>query len=201
MRIGIDFDNTIVCYDALFRRVALEQNLIPAELPHSKNAVRDHLRAAGKDDIWTAMQGDVYGQRMLEAHAFPGVLACIARLVAARVPVFIVSHKTQYPYLGPQYDLHEAALAWMTANGVFDALQVGLPRDNVFLELTKQAKLRRIAMLRCTHFIDDLPELLGDPEFPAGVRRLLFDPNDQHPHGACDARLASWGKVSELMAA
>jgi len=29
--IGVDFDNTIVCYDALFHRVARERGLAPAE--------------------------------------------------------------------------------------------------------------------------------------------------------------------------
>jgi hypothetical protein len=202
IRIGIDFDNTIVCYDTLFRRVALEQDLIPADLPENKGEVRDYLRAAGKEDVWTAMQGDVYGKRMLEAPAFPGVLDCLARFVKADIPVFIVSHKTRFPYLGPKYDLHEAALAWLTRHGIFDPGRIGLPCEHVFLELTKQAKMGRIATLKCTHFIDDLPELLGDLEFPAGVIRLLFDPNDHHPHNPCYARLASWGKVPpELMAA
>jgi len=45
----------------------------------------------------------------------------------AQIPVFIVSHKTQFPYLGPKYDLHEAALAWLTKNGVVDPKRVALP--------------------------------------------------------------------------
>lgn len=200
LRIGVDFDNTIVCYDALFHRVAREQGLIPADVPVSKGAVRDHLRAIGQEDVWTAMQGDVYGKRMLEAHAFPGVLDCLRRLVQVSIPVFIVSHKTRHPYLGPKYDLHEAALAWMTQQGIFDPSSVGLPRAHVFLELTKQAKLQRIAALQCTHFIDDLPELLGDTEFPSGVERLLFDPNDQFLDSPCQ-RLASWSNLGGLMAA
>jgi hypothetical protein len=202
VRIGIDFDNTIVCYDTLFRRVALEQGLIPTDLPNNKGAVRDHLRAAGKEDLWTAMQGVVYGKRMNEAHAFPGVLDCLARLVRLDVPVFIVSHKTRFPYLGPKYDLHESALDWLKNQGVFDPAQIGMPREHVFFELTKPAKLGRIAALHCTHFIDDLPEILGDPDFPEGVQRLLFDPNDHHLAPPCCERLTSWRNVpSELLAA
>src|SRR5262245_43078397 len=45
MLIGVDFDNTIVSYDALFHRIATERDLIPADLPVNKTAVRDHLRA------------------------------------------------------------------------------------------------------------------------------------------------------------
>lgn len=64
MRLGIDFDNTIVCYDELFHRVALEQGLIPADLPVNKSEVRNHLRRVGKEPLWTEMQGSVYGARM-----------------------------------------------------------------------------------------------------------------------------------------
>ena len=42
MIFGFDFDNTIVTYDELFYKVAIENALIPAELPRSKLAVRDY---------------------------------------------------------------------------------------------------------------------------------------------------------------
>ena len=51
--IGIDFDNTIVCYDDVFARVAVELGLVPPKVATSKTAIRDHLRAAtdaGADD-------------------------------------------------------------------------------------------------------------------------------------------------------
>ena len=201
LRVGIDFDNTIVCYDDVFHRVALEQRLIPADLPAEKAAIRDHLRAAGNEDAWTAMQGYVYGKRMIAAAAFPGVLEFLARLVRTKIPVFIISHKTRHPYLGPKYDLHEAAYAWLDKNGIFDPQRIALPRDQVFFELTKQAKLQRIRAAGCTHFIDDLPELLGEPEFPGGVVRLLFDPNDAHRDDPIFTRLLSWHHVPHELAA
>ena len=34
--VGIDFDNTIVCYDRLFRRLAVERGLIDAGVPAAK---------------------------------------------------------------------------------------------------------------------------------------------------------------------
>ncbi|MBI2360879.1 MAG: hypothetical protein HYV04_18575 [Deltaproteobacteria bacterium] len=74
MRIGIDFDNTIVCYDQMFHRIALERGLIPASLPATKGHVRDMLRRMGREEEWTEMQGQVYGKRLHEAEPFPGVL-------------------------------------------------------------------------------------------------------------------------------
>jgi len=44
VRIGIDFDNTIVSYDTLFHRVALERGLIPISVPANKISVREYLR-------------------------------------------------------------------------------------------------------------------------------------------------------------
>lgn len=202
LRIGIDFDNTIVCYDAIFHRVALEQGLIPASLPVSKGSVRDYLRAMDKEDAWTAMQGYVYGVRMIDAEAFPGVLDFFRRLVRQGVDVAIVSHKTRHPYLGPKYDLHQAALDWLEKNGFFATEGIGLPRGQVFLELTKQQKLERIRSLGCTHFIDDLPEFLAEPSFPPGVQQLLFDPKDEYPTIVQFPRAKSWGQLEkDLLAA
>lgn len=201
MRIGVDFDNTIVCYDGLFHRVALEEGLIPASLPADKGSVRDYLRKIGREDAWTAMQGTVYGARMLEASAFPGVLDFFRRAVRGGLDICIVSHKTRHPYLGPKYDLHEAAAGWLERTGFFDGDDIGMTRGQVFFELTKQEKLRRIGATRCTHFIDDLPELLAEPEFPREASRILFDPTDtcEAPSGV--GRVRSWKEIEEKLLA
>ena len=77
--IGVDFDNTIVCYDDVFGRVAIERGLVPAAVASSKTAVRDHLRAIGQEDRWTELQGIIYGPRMVDAPMFPGVAEFFAR--------------------------------------------------------------------------------------------------------------------------
>lgn len=199
MIIGIDFDNTIVAYDALFHRVALEEGLIPADLPVNKTAVRDHLRATGREERWTEMQGVIYGQRIAEAEPFPGALAFFRTCHQGRIPVRIISHKTRQPYLGPPCDLHAAARAWLHANGFLDPAVTGLDEDAVFLEETKAAKLNRIAECRCTHFIDDLPELLGDPAFPAGLVRCLFDPRSVHPTVGDILRFTGWSSLHAIL--
>ena len=40
-KIGIDFDNTLVIYDQLFYKVAIERNLIPLEKVRSKLEIRN----------------------------------------------------------------------------------------------------------------------------------------------------------------
>lgn len=197
MHIGVDFDNTIVCYDALFHRVCREKELVPATVPASKSEVRNYLRRAGREDDWTAMQGYVYGARMSEAEPFPGVSEFFAACRLANLPVSIISHKTRHPYLGEQYDLHRAALGWLEQQGFFDERGSGLPRGNVFFELTKEEKLNRIRERGCTHFIDDLPEFLLEPAFPTATQRVLFDPNEHYADSPDYLRFKTWTAIRE----
>ncbi len=174
MRIGLDFDNTIVSYDTLFHKVAREQGFIPDNLPVNKNAVRDHLRAQGIEPVWTAMQGYVYGARMNEAMAYPHAIATIEALGKAGHELFIISHKTRTPYEGPPYDLHEAARGWI-ATHLNDAHGKPLiPPERAYFNETKPEKIARIGELHCDAFLDDLPEILLHEGFPANTHRYLF---------------------------
>lgn len=162
----------------------------------SKNAVRDRLRADGREDRWTEMQGTVYGARMAEAAAFPGVEQFFAGCRRAGLPVFIVSHKTRKPYRGEPHDLHRAARNWLELQGFLAADRIGLSADAIFFEETLEGKLARVGELGCTHFIDDLPELLGHAAFPANVERILFDPNGAHGGETRYMPARSWAELS-----
>lgn len=194
--IGIDFDNTIVCYDALFHTLAREQGLIDAGLPVSKGAVRDALRAQGREETWIAMQGEVYGGRILEADMFAGVKDFFISCRAQGYALYIVSHKTRHPFRGPQYDLHQAALDWLRHKAFIDAAEALLPAEHVHLELSKADKHARIAALGCAYFIDDLPEFLLDAGFPASSERLLFDPAGSYT-GHDLTRYSSWQALKD----
>ncbi len=195
MRIGVDFDNTIVCYDRLFYRAAVERSLIPVSLPADKESIRNYLRQQGREDQWTGLQGLVYGERINEAESFPGVAAFFLECRCREIPVFVVSHKTQWPVRGPRVDLHQAARGWLKSHRFHDDTEIGLAADRVFFAETKQGKLQQIADLRCTHFIDDLPEFLLEQDFPAGVDRILFDPWNRHMDGGPLTRVPDWQTV------
>jgi hypothetical protein len=182
VHIGIDFDNTIVCYDGVFHAAALERGLITREVATDKTAVRDCLRAAGREDDWTELQGYVYGMRMALASLYPGVVAFIRAARAAGAQVSIVSHKTRWPYRGAQCDLHAAAHRFLDDHGFFDPARVGLVAQSTFFEVTKEEKLARIGRVGCTHFVDDLPEFLVEPGFPKRTQRILFDPGNRYPN-------------------
>jgi hypothetical protein len=200
MRIGIDFDNTIACYDGVFHTAALERGLIPAELGRDKNSVRDYLNSAGRNDDFTELQGHVYGVRMDLVAAYPGFSDFLAAARATGHELFIISHKTRHPILGPMHDLHAAARGFLATRGLVgdDASQINPAR--VFFELTKEDKVARVAALRCEVFVDDLPEILAMPGFPNGMRRILFDPENQFEKvkgHTCDfQRSSSWATIT-----
>jgi hypothetical protein len=194
MRIGIDFDNTIACYDGVFHAAALERGLIPADLGRDKNSVRDYLNGAGRADAFTELQGYVYGARMDLAAPYPGFADFVGAARQAGHDLFIVSHKTQHPIRGPQHDLHAAARGFLKAQGLVGKAGSIAP-DHVFFELTKEAKAARVAALRCEVFIDDLPEIFALPDFPRTARPVLFDPADQFRDMKLD-RCLSWAAIA-----
>ncbi len=193
MHIGLDFDNTIVSYDALFHKVALEGGWITNEVPVSKVSVRDHLHSKGQEPIWTEMQGYVYGARMDEAVAYPSVLQCLTWAREQRIPVSIVSHKTRHPFSGKQYDLHQSARHWIELY-LTDATGPLVIPECIYFEITKDSKVKRIADIGCTVYVDDLPEILLAPEFPPSTNKILFDP-DHHHHAQDLSRASHWDDI------
>jgi hypothetical protein len=198
MRIGIDFDNTIACYDGVFHAAALERGLIAPDLPRDKNSVRDFLNGAGQKDAFTELQGYVYGSRMDLVSPYAGARDFILAARRAGHDLFVVSHKTRHPMMGPAYDMHAAARGFLKAQGLFG--KTAIPEDQAFFELTKEEKVARATHLGVDAFIDDLPEILAMDGFAPAVRRILFDPESHFPDGGWKGRSferhGSWAAIS-----
>jgi hypothetical protein len=175
LRIGIDFDNTIIAYDAVFCAAAKRRGLIAPAFMGSKQAVRDTIRLLPDGELsWQRLQGEVYGKGIGGATMIAGVDAFLRRCRAEGCAVAVVSHKTEFGHHDPdRVNLRQAALGWMRAQGLFDG-DYGISLDDVYFEGTRTKKLERIAALGLTHFIDDLEEVLTDPRFPPTVQRILF---------------------------
>jgi hypothetical protein len=195
-RLGVDFDNTLVCYDEVFGRAARELDLVPGGA--SKLQVREALRRAGREEAWIELQGHVYGTRMDEARAFPGALEALCTVRARGHEVFIVSHRTLHPARGPAHDLHQAARDWILHHLRRDGRPV-VEADHVYLETTREEKVRRIGELGCDVFVDDLPEVLQSADFPAATRRILFDPDGGHSPSLGLQRLRAWSELPRLL--
>lgn len=192
--IGVDFDNTIISYDKLFLETAITNGLVPPEMPADKNKIRNFLRDKEKEDRWTLLQGEVYGKRLNNASVFPGVKKFFRFCLDCGIGICIVSHKTRIPYLGPKYDLHRAANDWLDKEGFFSKDKIGLDKQSVYFELTKANKISRIGSLGCSHYIDDLPEILSDERFPGHVQKLLFDYSGKYTQSLLD-RFLSWDDI------
>jgi hypothetical protein len=194
-RIGIDFDNTLIDYDEVFRTLARERGLVGPALVGGKEAVRAAVRALTDGETqWQRLQGAVYGRGIAAAVMFEGADAFLRRARAEGHEVLIVSHKTEFGHFDATcLNLRDAALAWMEQKGFFQADGLGVPAENVHFSATRSEKLERIGRLGITHFIDDLPEVLDDPAFPAGIVKILF--TNGVPAGRADA-FAHWREIA-----
>ncbi|MEM7620835.1 MAG: haloacid dehalogenase-like hydrolase [Pseudomonadota bacterium] len=198
MRLGLDFDNTIVSYDLLFHQVAVEHGLVPRETEQTKLAVRTYLRNADKEDEWTILQGRVYGEKMPGAIPFEGALNTIRTLRQLGIEIFIISHRTRYPYLGERFDLHEAAQNWVN-HFLLDDVGPLVNAENIYFHEEKAQKIDRIAQLNCDVFVDDLPEILMADTFPAKTFKILFDPRLQAASSPDYTILSAWPDLINLL--
>lgn len=179
MIIGIDFDNTIASYDELMHRLAVAWGLISAKLPRNKKLIRDTIRALPDGESkWRGLQTHSYGPGMHDACPMEGVKEFLADCRTRHIPVWIVSHKTEFANFGdPTVNLRAAALDWMEREGLLDSEAFGITRDQVFFEDTREDKVARIKSLKITHFIDDLEETFLENAFPREVNRILLAPH------------------------
>jgi hypothetical protein len=195
LRIGLDFDNTIINYDDVFCAIARNWGLVERDFTGRKQAVRDAVRLLpGGELAWQRLQGQVYGKGISEAKMVTGVETFIRRCRAEGCEVVVVSHKTEYGHYDlDRVNLRQAALGWMTLHGLIDGIRA-IPLENVYFEATREEKLNRIAALSLTHFIDDLKEVLSEVSFPPNVERILLAEDEQRataPYMVCP----SWRDV------
>jgi hypothetical protein len=197
LRIGLDFDNTIITYDAVFLATARKWALVGADFIGGKQAIRDAIRLLPDGELsWQKLQGQVYGKGLAQAEMVEGVDAFLRRCRASNVPVTIVSHKTEFGHHDPdRINLRDAARAWMSEHGFFQTGGYGIAPDAVYFESTRQDKIARIAQVGCSHFIDDLEEVLCDPTFPSEVERILF--SDVAPASGLCIVCPTWRQIEE----
>src|ERR1700688_2747879 len=139
LRIGIDFDNTLINYDDVFFATAKRGGLIGSGVPSRKRDVRDAIRKLPDGELtWQRLQGQVYGKGIAEAAMAAGVKAFLHRCCVEGCVVVIVSHKTEYGHYDPdRVNLRKAALDWMAAQGLFGDSHA-IPPENVYFESTRR---------------------------------------------------------------
>ncbi|NDC38198.1 MAG: hypothetical protein EBZ48_09115 [Proteobacteria bacterium] len=196
MRIGLDFDNTIVCYDRAIARLADDLFDLPPDLPRTKLALRGFLRHTNRESEWTVFQGALYGPGMAYAEPFEHALETIQTLRDAGHSLCIVSHRSRRPYAGYPYDLHAAARGWVEER----LANIGLIKNEMaHFHETREQKIVAVRDMHCEAFLDDLPEVLEDDNFPSACRAILFDPESSYIQSKC-VRVECWSAIPHLLA-
>lgn len=197
MIIGLDFDNTIVSYTGAIETLSTSIPDLPNDISRTKVGLRDYLRKSGREAEWTAFQGRLYGPGMKYAIPFPGAVDAMIRLKDMGHQLKIISHRSRHPYAGPNYDLHQEGSTWIHKH----LMSQGLFTEDysfVFLE-SKNEKIKEIIASRCNFFLDDLPEVLDDSNFPVDTKAILFDPYHNYAGISNFARALSWDHFSKIV--
>lgn len=178
LRIGVDFDNTLIRYDEVFRDLAVERGWLPARTAASKDAVKRGLLARDGNDLrWQALQAEAYGPRIARAKAHEGFFAFLEAARGRGDEVFIVSHKSERSHYDPSVELRTAALRWLKDNRVVENGHPDpslIPASRVVFAATRDEKVAAIASLGLDLFVDDLREVLEHPRFPKSTAAFHF---------------------------
>jgi hypothetical protein len=201
MRIGLDFDNTVIRYDEVFQQAAKQRGLLEACFSGTKQQVRDAIRREPDGELkWQALQGYVYGKGIEHASLFSGVPEFLRRARKDGHTILIVSHKTEYGHFDPdRINLRGAALGWMEARGFFSDQGFSVVRNDVHFASTRPEKVSRIADLKCDFFVDDLEEVLADPDFPSSVQRILLSASAVTAEGLPYSICRDWPAIEEMI--
>src|SRR5271170_5648007 len=118
-RIGVDLDNTLIDYEAVFRSLARERGLVAPEFIGGKDDIREVARATPDGDVeWQRLQGAVYSKGIRQAVLFEGAGTFLCRARDQDCEIVIVSHKTEFGHFDPdRVNLRSAALEWLEQQG------------------------------------------------------------------------------------
>jgi len=198
LKIGVDFDNTIACYDHVFAHGARSQKLIFDDLVFSKSDVKQNILSGADGDInWQKLQGQIYGKFMHKASVFPGFAEFLSLAKLRGHQVYIVSHKTEFGHFDEErISLPDEARKWLIANEFVGKKSSMIADEDVFFEPTRELKIERIKALGCTHFIDDLEEVLNEATFPDHVKKYLFTSGHNNEQRSLPYSTGSWRSIT-----
>ena len=190
MIVGFDFDNTIISYEKLFKKIAYKKKLVPKNIKSNKSAIKEYLIKKNKEKEWTILQGEVYGRYIMDAKIYIGVKKIMSSLSKNKIKFYIISHKTKFPYQGKKINLHMAAKKWINKNLLRNDNSINLSIKDVFFENSIKKKISRINKLRCNIYVDDLPKILE--LLPKEVMKILFTPNKKNQQKKSIINMNKW---------
>lgn len=172
-RIGIDLDNTLIDYSDAARYLAWEENIADV-------ASLSELRALYRESDnqkWQYFQARLYTDGLEYATPAIDSMAFMAEARELGAQLSIVSHKTlATPAKFGARDLRKPALDWLRRVKIIPEF---ITEDQVFFCTSQKDKIKKVSDLKLDWFIDDLREVLDNPDFPAHTVRWLYAPGSE----------------------
>ena len=156
MIVGIDFDNTIIDYDNLFIKAAINHGWLDDRLLTKKEVKQGLVDKYGEDSKWQILQAEVYGKCITDADLFTDCREFIKFLVSSGSTVYIVSHKTEFSNFDGKTRLIKPAIKWLVEKKLIGS-QGLLPVQQVSFHPTREEK----TLLLCNALTDSLKMPLG----------------------------------------
>mgnify|MGYP001157413193 CR=1 FL=1 len=197
MIVGFDFDNTIISYEKLFKKIAYKKKLVPKNIKPNKSSVKEYLVKKNREREWTILQGEVYGTHIMHAKIYAGVKKVMKSLSKNRIKFYIISHKTKFPYRGKKVNLHLAARKWIYKNIIVKDNSINFSKKDIFFEESIKEKISRIKKLKCNIYVDDLIKILD--LLPKSVIKVLFDYNQKNKKKRSIVIIKKWTELNKII--
>ncbi len=189
MLIGIDLDNTIAIYDEAIRELPDGSNFT------CKQDYSNFLINNGKNDLWTELQGSLYGPLMKYASIAKNFKLAVRYFAIKNYEITIISHRTKYPYKGKKYNLHVYANKWIEDN-LIELFEIYKIRYSIYLCETKNEKIIKIKENNCNYFIDDLQSIYDDSNFPRQKTKFILYSNKKNE---LVKNMENWEEIKEII--
>ena len=88
-------------------------------------------------------------------------------------------------------------MKWLKKHHFFDEKGLNWDSKKVFFEDTKEDKIKRIHSLNCTHYIDDLPEILE--LIDTKIQCILYNPVDNKKERSSFKTMNHWNNLEKIM--
>jgi hypothetical protein len=190
---GFDLDNTLFNYDTAFRELAARDPRLKNVKSFEKNAIKGFLRENYGERAWTEVQGIIYTGYL----EYVDVDSCAINLlneISINHSVKIMSHKSQYPAIGPAIDMRKVAMHRFIQSGISLS-----PKNDIQIEFFDSAedKINRVNALPFAFFLDDLREILK--KLTGTLVKGWFTANSADISEETLLPFESWDKVSNFL--
>lgn len=153
--IAFDLDNTILDYEPALRQLKMERSELRAIDAETKSDLKSYVISEFGEDYWTELQGHLYTGYVKYASIDAEFLHLLEYLKSIKWRSSIISHKTKLPYMGPQLNMRDCALARLESDGI-----PNLVTDGIHFFETRKEKVEYINRIKPQIFVDDLIEIL-----------------------------------------